>query len=259
MSKLHFLENTFQDYLLTTNPAIFQSVIGTAKVPAEVRLAIYSDAYRSRLHEALSASYSIVEKYLGHEPFQALSYAYIDEYPSAFRSIRWYGDRLAVFLRQHPTYKQYPHLAELAQFEWTMALVFDEKDSLTMPLEAMLTIPPQAWADMRFQTHPSIKRLSLSWNAVQIWQAVKDENSPEEPQQYETPLSWILWRHELMSQFSSLQDDEAWAIDAMMDGLTFGDICEGLCQWVDEETVGVHAASLLKGWITSGLITKVDV
>ncbi len=40
------------------------------------------------------------------------------------------------------------------------------------------------------------------------------------------------------SQFVSLSLDEAWAIDAMINGANFGEICEGLCQWVDEKMQG---------------------
>ena len=45
----------------------------------------------------------------------------------------------------------------------------------------------------------------------------------------------------------------------MINGLTFGEICEGLCQWIAEDNAGVHAASLLKGWITTGLISNVII
>ncbi len=94
---------------------------------------------------------------------------------------------------------------------------------------------------------------------VQIWQAITDEQTLEDPQQSASTVDWIIWRNELMSQFSSLSEDEAWAIDAITNGLTFGELCEGLCQWVDEQDAGVHAASLLKGWITAGLITDVII
>jgi hypothetical protein len=38
---------------------------------------------------------------------------------------------------------------------------------------------------------------------------------------------------------------------------SFGDICEGLCQWVSEEEAGQRAASLLKTWIQLGLLAEV--
>lgn len=259
MNTLRDLENIFQNYLLHGNQCIFHHVIGTSKVPVEIRLEIYHYAYRSRLHEALMTSYSTVRSYLGDEQFETLCYAYIDSHPSTFRSIRWFGDQLGDFLTGHLPYSDFPYLAELAQFEWTMALVFDAANAPVMQLEEMQHIPAEAWIDMRLQIHPSVQRLSLSWNVVQLWQALTNDKTPDELEQNTPALNWILWRNGLTCQFSSLPEDEAWAIDAVINNLTFGEICDGLCQWVDEQNAGMHAASLLKGWITSGLISAVVI
>ena len=259
MNTLRTIENTFQDYLLHAKQDILQHVIGTNKVPVEVRLEIYGHAYRSRLHEALMTSYSVLHSYLGDEQFETLCFAYIDSHPSTFRSVRWFGDQLAAFLRNNQPYNEFPYLAELAEFEWTMALVFDASDAHVMQLEEMQNIPPEAWMNMRLHVHPSVHRLSLSWNVVQIWQAITDEQAVDEPLLNNSNISWILWRNDLMTHFSSLSDDEAWAINAITNNATFGELCEGLCQWVDEQNAGMHAASLLKGWITSGLITAATI
>lgn len=252
------LENKFQSYLLHSDQDIFNHVVGTCKVPAEIRLRIYENAYRSRLQDALSVTYPALQGYLGQESFEELCFAYIDAFPSTFRSIRWYGDQLATFMQNNSTYQAFPYLYELAEFEWTMALVFDATDSKIIQLHDMQNIPPEAWIDMQLQIHPSAHRLSLSWNTVQIWQAIAEEQTSTEPQQIK-PETWLLWRKELMSQFAPLLEDEAWAIDMLLKNSTFGDLCEGLCQWVDEQNAGMHAASLLKGWITAGLISNIII
>ena len=259
MNKLLDIEKKFQNYLLHSSTDIFNQVISTDKVSAETRLEIYGCAYRSRLHEALSTSYSVLEQYLGSEPFEELCYEYIASHPSQFRSIRWFGHQFAVFLKNHPHYKNFPYLSELAELEWTMALVFDAADSDVLQLEDMQNIPPEAWINMRLHVHPSVHSMSLAWNVVQIWQTITDEQTPAEPHMSTSKIGWILWRKKFMSQFSSLSEDEEWAIGAMINGLTFGEICEGHCQWIAEDNAGVHAASLLKGWITTGLISNVII
>ncbi len=258
MSKLLDVETKFQNYLLHSNPDIFNHVVGTCKVPADIRLGIYESAYRARLHEALIATYPVLQNYLGYEQFEELCFAYIDAHPSPFRSIRWFGDRLADFMQIHSPYKEFPYLSELARLEWTMALVFDAANGSVLQLEDMQNVPPEAWITMRLHIHPSVHRLSLSWNTIQIWQTITDEQAPPEPQQ-NPPVDWLFWRNELMSQFASLSEDEAWAIDMVIKQSTFGELCEGLCQWIDEQSAGMHAASLLKGWITAGVIAEVIV
>ncbi|OGT38498.1 MAG: hypothetical protein A3F12_04120 [Gammaproteobacteria bacterium RIFCSPHIGHO2_12_FULL_38_14] len=257
MKVLQCLQNQFQDYLLNSNPNFQNSIVNTKKVPAETRLAIYNNAYRSRLVDALAANYPVLQTYLGCEQFEALGQAYLSANPSSFRSIRWFGDQLVNFLNEHADYKAFPYLAELAQFEWVLTLVFDATDSPVLQMEEMGSIPPGAWVNMRLQTHPSLHRLSLSWNVVQIWQAISDDKTPPDPIENSVPIHWVVWRKDLTNHFCSLTEDEAWAIDALLNGATFSGICEGLCQWVDEGEAGLRAASLLKGWISEGLVAKV--
>ena len=230
MSDLSLLEHQFQDYLLQGKEDIYAQVIGTEKVSADCRLTIYAHAYRARLQEALMSNYSVLHAYLGDEAFETLCDAYIDAHPSNCRSIRWFGDKLASFLSTVPLHEDYPYLCELAAFEWHIGLVFDAEDAPVMLLEDMQDIPPEAWASMRLQSHPSVHRLTLYWNVVQIWQAMMDGQDPSDPMYNNTPTEWVLWRKGLETQFSSLSTDEAWAIDAIKKNVHFGELCEGLCQ-----------------------------
>jgi len=53
--------------------------------------------------------------------------------------------------------------------------------------------------------------------------------------------------------------DEAWALDALQRGETFAAICDGLTEWIDAQNVAVHAAGLLKQWLTDSLISEIRV
>jgi hypothetical protein len=259
MTDLKNIQAYFQNYLLHAEPTIFHHTLGSSKVPIEVRLGIYEHAYRARLHDALADTYPVLQNHLGEEEFEKLCYAYIDAYPSSFYSIRWYGDNLALFLTQDNNYSAFPYLIELARFEWTLTLVFDAADSSVLPLQAMQNIPAHAWSAMQLQAHASVHRLSFDWNIVAIWQAITEDQIPPAPQKNTQTVEWLLWRQGYSSQFISLNADEAWALDALLQQQSFETICQGLCQWVDEEQAGIHAASLLKSWIEAGLIAEVIV
>lgn len=257
MKELLALQNNFQHYLLMQNDDFSQHVVGTEKVPVEIRLAIYGNAYRSRLIDALAANFPVMAIYFGDEQFADMASCYIDAYPSTFRSIRWFGDQLETFLAEDLDYSQYPILAELAKLEWLMTLTFDAEESEIADFDAVTSVRPENWADMRFRLHPSVYLCEFSWNAVQIWQQLMEDEAPNDPLQSEKPVRWVFWRKELTNQFCSLPEDEAFALDAAKNGLNFGDICEGLCQWIDESQAAQRAASLLKGWISSGLIAEI--
>ena len=129
MNGLLDLQHKFQNYLMNTDLAFKSCIHGTAKASVDTRLAIYKNAYQLRLIDALAANYPVLKKYLGCEQFHELGEHFLKIYPSTFRSIRWFGDKLAVFLYEAKPYCDMPYLAELAQFEWANTLVFDAPDS----------------------------------------------------------------------------------------------------------------------------------
>jgi len=60
------------------------------------------------------------------------------------------------------------------------------------------------------------------------------------------------------SEWKQKFGDEAWALDAMMKHLSFGEICAGLCQWLAEDQAAPRAAALLRGWVDEGWIAAVE-
>ena len=264
MNPLASLQSDFQSFLLRREERLLDRVSGTARVNAQTRVAIYYDAYRLRLLEALDANYPVLHAWIGDDEFEQLGLAYIDAHPSRHFSIRYFGHRLPEFLGAE-AYRDRPYLAEMAALEWALSGAFDAADDEPVKIEDMAGIPPDAWPAMRLRFHASVRRLNLRWNVPAIWNPVNRNIEAEKngtqpgsdvpaPAAGEYPRAWLVWRHELKTYFRSLPVDEAWAIDTAMTGGTFAEICEGLTEWVDAQNVAVHAAGLLKRWIVDGLI-----
>jgi hypothetical protein len=255
MSALTRVQGDFQDYLLSGSGAVEAHVLGTARVPVETRLGIYARAYRSRLAEALASNYPVLAKLVGEGDFDTLAEKYVRAHDSPYFSIRYYGDALAGFLTAHPDYAAAPVLAELARWEWTMTEVFDAADATPLTHAELAAVPPQQWAGLRLRWHPSVRRLSLQWNAPQIWQAITADAERPAASLSAAPVEWLLWRHELTTYFRSLAATEAAVLDAARNGWPFGELCELLCAELGEAQAAAHAATLLRDWVGSGLIT----
>jgi hypothetical protein len=254
MTGLARLQGDFQDYLLRGAAVVEAHVLGTARVPVATRLAIYGLAYRSRLTDALAHTFPALAKLLGETSFQTLARDYVIAHDSPFFSIRYYGDALPQFLASHEEYAAAPVLAELAQWEWAMGSVFDAADAAPLAHEALARIPPLDWAQLRFSWHPSVRRLNLSWNVPQLWQALTSGTERPEVSLAAAPVQWLLWREELTSYFRSLPNAEAAMLDAARSGWPFGELCELLCEQLGESEAPAQAAALLRGWMASGLI-----
>ncbi|HYA39168.1 MAG TPA: DNA-binding domain-containing protein [Candidatus Methylomirabilis sp.] len=269
MNPLQSLQSDFQSFLLRREEGLLSRVAGTARVDAQTRVAIYYDAYRQRLLEALDANYPVLHAWIGDDEFEQLGLAYLDAHPSQHFSIRYFGHRLPEFLGAE-AHRDRPYLAEMAALEWALSEAFDAADDEIMRIEDIAGIPPDAWPGMRLRFHASVRRLNLSWNVPAIWKAINQNIEAEKngaeattevpaPAAEEYPRAWLIWRQELKTYFRSLPVDEAWAIDTAVAGGSFAEICEGLTEWIDAQNVAVHAAGLLKQWITNGLIREIVI
>ena len=252
------LQTVFQDYLLSpAKTTILTQVAGTAKIGAETRLGIYAEAYRLRLIEALDTDFPVLHALLGDDEFDRMARAYIDAYPSRHFSVRWFGQHLSDFLRAALPYCEHPALGETAAFEWTMTLAFDATDDPLVALDDMAVVPAASWPGLRFTPHASLHRLDLRWNVPAVWKAHSAGDDVSAPAESDSPVAWIVWRQDLTTYFRSLAVDEAWALDALIAGQTFADICQGLCEWSDAQHVAAHAAGLLRSWIGDGMISRI--
>lgn len=258
MGALIKLERDFLGCMLEDRLDMAGQVVSTARAGAEERVKIYVEGYRLRLLEVLQDNFTGLHALLGDEDFDHLGRAYIDAHPSTHPSVRWFSQHLARFLQSTPPYDAQPYLAEMAAFEWTQGLVFDAIDAPVAGVQALAAVAPDAWAGLRFQLHPTVHLLTLEWNIPVAWQVLDAGEAPE-LRQADAPATWLLWRADLLTHWRSLGEDEVWALNAVVEGKSFGELCEGLCQWHDPSGIAMQAAGFLKRWLTDGLLTAVLV
>jgi hypothetical protein len=255
VSTLPTVQRLFQDQILAGGAGIEDLVAGNARADARTRLRVYTEAYRLRLLENLENDYPALRAFIGEEDFAEIGGAYIEAHPSATRSVRWFGRHLPDFL-----VSRNPAAAELARFEWTSGEVFDAADAEALEVAAMAGVPPEAWPEMHLRFQPALCRLDLRWNVPAIVQAVQAGQSAPAAAMEAEARAWLLWRSaDLKVHWRPLDADEAAAIDAARAGASFGDVCERLCEWVEAEQAGLHAASLLKRWLADGLIAGIEL
>jgi len=261
--RLHAWQSVLQAAILDPRRERMQlkTWLQTGAIDVDSQLDIYANAYVLRLIEALRSNYPAVHLALGDRDFEIMAQRYLEQYPSERASIRWFGDALASFLQARQPYAGVPLLGELAVFEWAIRHSIDAADAARVTVDSLLSLPAAAWCELRFGLHPSATRLSLRWNAPQVWRALTDaaEASGEyriepEPQ----AMDWVVWRKpDLASGWRSLSAGEAAALDALVTGATFADLCE--------QVAGRHvgdaasqAASLLRAWVEQGLLIARD-
>jgi hypothetical protein len=255
--RLADLQRELQHDLLGEPSTIAAAIVDAPPLPAEARLGIYRNAYRSRLIEALDDTYPVLHQLLGDETFEGLGNLFVAAHPSQHRSIRWYGRELADFLSTCAPFDEQPVLAEVARFEWTLSEVFDSADATPVDRASLMCVDAEAWATLTFRFHPSLRRTTFGWNTVAVWKAMSAETDPPAPEPSAEPVEWLLWRRSLENYFRSIDAAESAALGAAARGATFEEICAVLSAQLPEEEVPLRAATLVAGWAESGLIVGV--
>lgn len=253
---LRELQRDFQRHVMHGLEHIVDAVVGTPRVPADLRLAIYSEAYRLRLTDALASTLPRLQQLLGKDRFARVALEYIDLYPSSHPSIRWFGDRLPALLRRSSP--EQPWLAELARWEWAIATSFDGADAEPIGIETLAAIAPDRWPALCFVFHPTMQCLAMHTNAPLLFKALTDETLPPDGVALDEPRHWLIWRESWQTQYRSLADDEHAALVAMRDGGTFETLCDTLCAWHEPAAVPAQAAGLLKRWVVEQMIVGVS-
>jgi hypothetical protein len=256
--ELRELQRELQRELLGETSAIGAAVVEAPPLSVDARLGIYRHAYRARLTEALDDVHPILHRILGDETFDSMAEIFIETHPSVHRSIRWYGTELADFLAVQAPFAAEPALAELARFESTLSEVFDAPDATPLDRAALSTVEPDAWAALRFRLHPSVRRLALWWNVVAVWQRMNEGEEPPPPEATSAPVPWLLWRQNFKNYFRSLDAAEEAALQPAIAGRPFGEICERLGAFLVEEQIPLRAATLVAGWLDSGIIVAIE-
>ncbi len=265
MSQLRELQQGFFDYILQANLAddnlashpFNEHVAEQGNISANTRLVIYANAYYARLRSTIETDHDILAHYLGDDMFEAVARGYINSQPSRFSSLRRYCDRLPEFLENDPRFRDYPQLADIARFERRLLSSFDAADARRASFSELQALPAGQWPACRLRFHPSVQLLTCQSNAVEIWQAIKAQEAPPEPD-LEYQRHWLLWRGETrLTEFNSITPYQFVLIEGFIKGADFAEQCEAMLEYFDESQAPEQVLRSLRSWFETGLIQSV--
>ena len=134
------LQNWMQGMLVHNVPVADGGIVAEDIVDASKRLSavrhldIYRHSYIARLRACMQSQFSALAYALGEELFQAFADQYLDSCPSESYTLNTLGEKFPVFLQQtrpdanEQQKESWPDfMIELAGFEYTLSVIFDEK------------------------------------------------------------------------------------------------------------------------------------
>ncbi|MES1192256.1 MAG: DNA-binding domain-containing protein [Steroidobacter sp.] len=248
------LQQAFQERVLHGSTVIDTVIQNTASVDVKTRLGIYEFAFGARLIEAVAKTYPALQAVMGEQKFARLIREYAYHKPPSHFSIRHFGDDLSSFIAEKMKGIRATGLSELAHWEWLLATAFDAADVASLTRDALASIAPDQWPQLRFKLSPSFSRITLHTNAVPWWKAVSDDSQRPTRWRMIRKVEWAIWRSELKTYFRSLKTDEAQAVDCVARGDSFATLCEVLAEYGHADNAPLRAATLLSQWFNDGWI-----
>lgn len=244
---------SFQQHMLGHGDAT-PLLAGSAERRA-LGLAIYANAYRQRLVDALADTFAKTHAVLGDEAFEAAALAFISGHPPTHQNLREFGAGFTEHLRA--TLPEQPQAAELAQLDRALRRAFDGADSAVLGATELGAVPPEAWGSLTLTPVPTALLLRFEHNTVAVWQAIDDDDhAPPPAQRGDMAVDWLIWRKELQPHFRSLVPAEAALLRAMLAGASFAEACEQAAG-ESEDDITPLIGQCLRVWVDDGVLSGV--
>lgn len=213
------------------------------------RLAVYSDAYFSRLLESLGEDFAAVKRAVGEEDFRRLIADYLAAHPSHSYNISDAGERLAEFAAKHALSKRFPFIADLCRVEWA-ALRALLTDRLPAPKPDAFALSAEDWRRARLVLDPTLTILACRWNVRAFWEKRLEQADSTHPD--EGAYFLAVWRDADWARVEAL-DEPAWR--------TLRRLSEGarLAQACDTGTAPEQVQHWFAHWLSREIIKGVEL
>jgi len=281
-------DSTEAQRLINLPPGQLERVITRSRaLSAAERLAIYANAYHTRLLECLGEVYPLLKRTLGEEAFDAFAFGYLQDYPSRSYTLNELGRHFPRYLREtRPTahdadsgsacagsangdealVKNWPDfLIDLARLEWAIYDVFDGPGVEGQPLlrfDQLSGIPPENWAQVRLQPVPCLQLLATRFPVNDYYTALRKARSEEAvaiPSPCESFIA--LTRRQFIVRRYNVSRTEFELLQAIKSGQSLGQAVQRAASATDGDMDKLAANLKLwfRNWTAEGFFQSVEI
>jgi hypothetical protein len=251
---------------IDVSAADLESVIPRSQARTSVqRLAVYGNAYFSRLLECMRELFPALAHALGEELFDGFALEYLQKYPSRSYTLDQLADRFVQFLeetRPDATEASWPDfIIDLARFEWAIDDVFDgpgvENEQL-LTAEQLQAIPPQRWSDARLVPVVCLRPLAFKYPVNDYYTAFRRDEKPPLPEPAETFTA--LSRRDYIVRRYKLSRLQYVLLSALAAGDSVGDAIAQCAESCDDlDSLAADLQDWFRLWAADGFFRRVEL
>lgn len=220
--------------------------------PSSLGMAIYRNAYRGRLADALAVSFERTRRWVGDEMFDLAAAHYILSHPPQSWTLDVYGADFPEMLAA--LFADDPEVDELAWLEWHMQQAFAAPDCATLsPADlASAGLDEAGWEHLRLMPAAGLATRAVSHDLAALWHALAEGAADRSVLAASDPAMLLVWRKDLSPHFRLLEPQEFAALKPLLDGASFGEAASLLGE-SDLPRFGQWFAQ----WLSEGLFSAV--
>jgi hypothetical protein len=273
--------------LIQLAPSELELVVTRSRaLTAAERLAIYANAYHSRLLECLGEVYPMLKRSLGDEAFDAMAFGYLQVYPSKSYTLNELGRHFPRYLQQtRPTSgtseeetavpttsgdackltEDWPNLLiDLARLEWAIYEVFDgpgvEGAALLDP-DQILGISPERWPLAKLTPVVCLQLLETRFPVNDYYTALRRAKLDDPVPIPAAGESFVaLTRRDYVVRRYPLSRPEFALLKALKEGSSVGDALESIVPLVesDVDKLAANLQTWFRNWTAEGFFQTVS-
>lgn len=244
---LRALQRDFRDALLNDAAA---SGARISKKTSPSGLSVYHHAYRAQLVECLRETFEKLHKWLGDDAFSSAARAHINGHPPHDWTLGAYGEGFDLTLAR--LYPDDPEVAEMAWLEWALSEAFSGPDAIALSADSVASVD---WDNACLEFAPTVRMGKATTNVGAIWSALSAGSVPPAATSLPVTAGMLVWRQDYSPGFRTIDEGEWVALERMMSGTTFGELCFTYVEKLGVQD-GVNRAGMLLGqWLHDGLVT----
>ena len=223
---------------------------------AAQRIAIYQEMYPLRMRDALSSDYPGLEHFLG-DRFWDFVTAYTKAHPSMGYTLNRLGDHVPAFLARQKTLKPQGFLADLARLELAITESFDASHEEPMRAAEFEACPKETLAKSVLQTSPSLRLVSLGWNAGAYLDTLRDDDHRHPKPRRATSLLAVVRRDYSVFRFDLTPPAFA-VLSDLQSGHTVGHVVErGMARRQPRRAAAEDFGNWFRDWAAQGVFTGI--
>lgn len=223
-------------------------------------IAIYRNAYRARLVDALRDTYERTARWVGDKAFRQAAAHHVITYPPNSWNLDQVGKGFPATLET--LFAGDAEVAELAWLEWAMHRCFVAADSAPLDAagfaEAAAAFEEEDWANMRLRFLPGTHVHQVCHDISKLWSALAPEHADTPECSPSATRHCIVWREKMKPVFVQVDAIEGEVFNSMLGGARYGETCHALVDALGEDHAVSQAGVMLGRWLHHGMIAGIS-